>query len=304
MMLGNNDSYKGSYNVDLSGAFYSDMKALWGQYMGDDANKAAFDKTFGYAGYYEVQPNGNSKGRLIAINSIPPTIKGLSKNPETAVKAADDQLAWLEQRLADAKQSGAHVLLAYHVPTGVDTFATANSADKKTVILWSEDYNQRYTDLLKKYRDTVTAVIAAHFHSDSFQLLELGDTPSIVNMFAPSISPVYGENPSFKVVTYDKETLEPLNFKTYTYIINTDTPEWIKEYDFNETYQPQCTENCSLRSGYLNVHPEGAGAESYIKYFDGGHNSQPITDGAWMPYYWCATQHQTQKAFEACVAGV
>jgi hypothetical protein len=82
-------------------------------------------------------------------------------------------LAWLEAELSAAKQSQEHVWLVYHIPPGIDGYATfRQGACPATIIpMWDQAYAEPFYALLRCYADTVVASFAGHTHMDDFRLI-------------------------------------------------------------------------------------------------------------------------------------
>lgn len=77
------------------------------------------------------------------------------------------------------------------------------------------DWLDRFLDLMAAHRDTVVGLAYGHTHLD--ELRRLHDRQGAVTevaVSAPGITTNHGNNPGFKVVTYDPETKELLDFVT------------------------------------------------------------------------------------------
>ncbi len=296
--LGNNDSYDGNYYSDPKGDFYKNMTQLWQSMIPDVKNKASFEQTFPQAGYYAITLPTKTKqtNRVIFLNTVLFSAIAIGPNIKTA---AQQELTWLQQQLQSAKQNKQHVWLVYHIPNGVDAYYTVNK--KATTMLWQPQYNEAFLKLVNQYPDTIAALITSHIHMDAAQLIHLHNRVRLLNTFIPAVSPIYGNNPAFKVYDYYPHSMKLKNFQTY--YLNEPTGAWTLEYDFNKVYQPYC-HPCRILNGYSTIEQSGWRAEQYQKYYGVDTDSQYITQGYWLPYYWCALQHQTKKGYQACVASI
>lgn len=190
-------------------------------------------------GFYSARPVEGL--RVIALNSV---ILGREYNDVDGVSqeaAGDAQLDWLAAELADA-EGKEKVLLAMHIPPGSDAYAVSHQQAETS--MWTrdpqgegggaedagapaageaakdmagpaEDWLDRFLDLMAAHRDTVVGLAYGHTHLD--ELRRLHDRQGAVTevaVSAPGITTNHGNNPGFKVVTYDPETKELLDFVT------------------------------------------------------------------------------------------
>ena len=86
-------------------------------------------------------------------------------------------LAWFGARLEAALAAGERVWLVYHVPAGVDAYATAHarpapdgSCAAETVPFWREPYASAFADLMARHGGRVQAAFSGHIHRDSWRL--------------------------------------------------------------------------------------------------------------------------------------
>ena len=95
------------------------------------------------------------------------------------------------------------MILLYHIPPGTDAFATArhDACPVTPVPLLAEPYASELHALMQRYQGTIVANIAGHLHTDAFRILRSGDKPFGFVMIAPAISPIFGQNPSFRRFT-------------------------------------------------------------------------------------------------------
>ena len=152
-----------------------------------------------------------------------------------------DQFVWLKQQLDIAKHSNRKVYIVGHIPPAIGSYRHAQ--------FWHDKYLNQYYDILDTYYDDDDKVIVGqlfgHIHSDEFRLIQrqgskrsIGSTTTTTTTttttatryypiyLAPSITPIYGSNPSFRIVEYRTTTAtttknsnnvvgELLNYDTY-----------------------------------------------------------------------------------------
>lgn len=223
-VLGNNDSYTGNYKVVPNGLFLREISQVWSLFIKDKTNLQRFHNDFKTGGYYAIRLS-DKHYRIIILN----TVLFSDKSQNAAVKeAAVQQLAWLKTQLAEAKQNNEWVIIAYHIPVGIDIFKTFHFGFSMSKEFWMPEYNRSYENILRQYPTVVSGILAGHVHTDAFQsLISKARVPVI---FIPSISPIYGNNPGFKIISYTEDHFKLDNICMYDYPLNRTTPAWQIEY--------------------------------------------------------------------------
>jgi len=293
-LLGNNDTLTNDYDVVPNGLFLHDAANAWSLLIKDKANRNAFLMTFPQNGYYAVTLPQQQK--ILMLDTV---LFSSHTSNRVMTLAANNQMEWLKQQLALAKKQNRHVILACHIPVGVDIFTSFKLYFLFIKGFWQTSYSAEFQQLMQQYADIVIAILPAHIHMDAFQSIPDTNIPVI---FTPSISPIFGNNPGFKEFTYDPHTLSLDNYVTY-YLDNTAMiSDWRLEYNFNQVYQHDCEPSCSLIHGIRNLSVNNRLALDYQQFFSVGHHSQPITkDHYWQSYYWCGIHNITKVAYKTCL---
>ena len=204
------------------------------------------------------------------------------------------ELHWLADQLDIAEKQHSHVWLVFHIPYGIDNYNTARRPSRIT-LFWQPIYQQKLIKLLDQYSsEMITTIISSHIHMDGFQRHYL-----IINPFVSSISPIFGNNPSYKYYLYDKNNFKLENFMVY-YLDLAATPLlWKQEYNFNHHYQPNCV-HCFVSQGLLAIYKYGQAMQSYQRYYTISSKQLLITRHQWR-YYWCGINNATPKSFHQCL---
>ena len=154
-------------------------------------------------------------------------------------------LAWLRDQLAEARAAGGKVWLVHHV-IGIDPYSTVHSkaaacADHVTPFL-ADPFAEDYPALLREYADVIAGGLVGHMHYDDYHRIVLDNKSKGVSVekVTPAVSPIFGQNPSFNIFTYDRGTGAVTDFTT-TYLANLDTAtaataDWRAEYTFSSAY--------------------------------------------------------------------
>lgn len=269
-VLGNNDDVCGDYALRPGGPFLADTVRTVEGMVGPET-PSIFQRSWQTLGNYMV-PNPAVKDHLIAVintNYFSPHYKnscGTSAdgNPATAT------LAWLRQVLSDAEAAHRKVWLAYHIPPGIDAFATArhNTCPISPAPMFAAPYAAQFHALMERYRVTVTASFAGHVHMDGFRLLSETGTPFGFVVMNPAISPIFGQNPAFRRVTLtDDGTLAD---QSVYYLANLPeaqsgaAPRWQLEMSFDAAWSQPRFDLSSLQDVY---HQIGTVAEARDRWF-------------------------------------
>jgi sphingomyelin phosphodiesterase acid-like 3 len=296
-VLGNNDSYTTDYYASPKTAFYTDFSQMWSNLLIDSQNRQMFLNSFPQGGYYAITTKDNIK--LIVLNTI---FFSTSVQGENNEQGANEQLQWLNNQLALALKNQQKVWLFFHIPFGVDAYATSQAANHVIQPFWQASYNNQFMQLLANYGNLITAIFAGHTHSDGFMLNDVS-FPKVYLSVTPAISPIFGNNPGYKVYFFDPATAVINNMKTYYLPENNpnNNQNWAVEYDFNNIYQPTCT-YCNIAQGMANINETNKIASAYQNYYAVSNpNAQPITNGMWLPYYWCAIKNFTVNSYANCL---
>ena len=120
-------------------------------------------------------------------------------------------------------------------------------------------------------------------------------------IISPSISPIFGNDPAFKVLTMGTEGWTLRDYRSVAYHFEDSDPEFGFYYDFTDAYGS----DLPLRDGLIDLYPElAADAEkrgAYSGYYYSGHKGgNPINDTNW-PAYWCGIGRLPKTDYMDCV---
>ena len=213
-MLGNND-YTRDYDVPLTDAgagpnpWFSFLSAPWAAatsppQAGQEWSPLDDLETFRAGGY--GMRRLSAQLYLVTLNTVvysPRFPNAPGRDPFGQLAWLDRTLGWLERQGAGA--GAAKALITGHIPPGIDSWSFEP--------LWSERFAERYARLAARHDRVISAQLFAHQHCDTFRLLpaSLGVTHPV--FVASAVSPVYVNNPSFRVWRY--EGTELLDYTAY-----------------------------------------------------------------------------------------
>lgn len=197
-VIGNNDSYSGDYRVVPDGKFLHDTASTWAGYLIGSENRASILRDFPTAGYYAVTVPGSSTDRILLLDTVLFSKNAKGKKMHAA---ADQELVWLDQQLKMASRNKQHVLLAFHIPSGIDINLFLKHKFDIETDFWQTKYVDAVANIVKHYPSVVTGMLTAHVHVEFFQFIKIRPIGNVLARFTPSISPIFGNNPAMKLFT-------------------------------------------------------------------------------------------------------
>ncbi len=175
-------------------------------------------------GFYSARPVAGL--RVVALNSVLLGRKYHEVDGVSQEEAGDVELDWLETQLDGAARAGEKVLLAMHIPPGLDAYRVAQGEANPS--MWTRDpqggsatgpaetWLDRFLDMVAVHTDTVVGLAYGHTHEDELRRLhDRGGKVIEIAVSAPGITTNHGNNPGFKRVSYDPRSKELLGFTTY-----------------------------------------------------------------------------------------
>lgn len=192
------------------------------------------------SGYYSAK--ASNRLRIISLNSVIWSRSVSTSCPQDIamqLPAGDKQMMWLEQQLASAAFEGDKVYLIMHIPPGADAFSSRNDPSNP-VMMWGTDtdkstWQNQFLQKMSAYKNTVAGIFFGHTHMDEFRLIFDPVNEAQINQVAissPGISPLFGNNPGFKLVQFDEKTKLPTDFVTYNTTVG--PVKWQKPYWFSQ----------------------------------------------------------------------
>lgn len=181
-------------------------------------------------GYYSALPVEGL--RLIALNTVIFSRKFVAVDSTVPDTDRVVQMNWLAAQLAEASTRNEKVYIAMHIPPGLDAFSGKH--------MWHGSLSNDFLALVQQYQSTIAGILYGHTHMDEVRRLydTTGTTITEVAISCPGVTPLFGNNPGFKTVHYDRTTKELLDFTTYY-----TTPQskyWgTAVYTFSSTYSAQ-----------------------------------------------------------------
>jgi hypothetical protein len=168
-------------------------------------------------------------------------------HPEQRQQDVDQEISWLFLQMDIARSNGLQVLLAMHIPPGIDGYTGGNSLATGGKLMWDSTLKWRgkirvedfFVALVDTFRNNIIGLIGGHTHLDGIRMVLGGDnTPILPYISVPAISADHGNNSSFKVVQFDPANKFAFtDFVTYYHRKTDPILQFDSTYSFNQTFE-------------------------------------------------------------------
>jgi sphingomyelin phosphodiesterase acid-like 3 len=292
--LGNCDSYTG-YGPDAN-FLASNAQQLYRLALNGAGNEQDVISSITNGGYYSVEPAGMD---LVII--------GLNTTALSPLVVADPamiatQFAWFDARLAEASKAGKKVWLLMHAPPGADEGTTGEAGNDNgkitaATMMWVDMNQAKFMGIIEKYPGLIAMSLAGHTHMDEFRLLSPGNALAIT----AGISPVFGNNPAYKIFTLDSLSLTPTDYSVLNCNLPLAPSQFNSYYTFSQAYDLEGPLATSLAMLFPTLLASNAAQEQYQgAFYSGNQTSNPISSANW-PVYWCGIGFMDQQQFLTAV---
>mmetsp|Transcript_2219 Transcript_2219/g.6467 ORF Transcript_2219/g.6467 Transcript_2219/m.6467 type:complete len:486 (+) Transcript_2219:112-1569(+) len=243
-------------------------------------------ETFRRGGYYSRPMRNNVK--IIALNTV---IYSTNHQPRYSGDDPLGQFAWLKTKLSRIKEEGGHVMIVGHIPPAIGSFRRAQ--------FWQDRYFHQYLALIGEYSDIVSCQLFGHLHSDEFRVFPLQNVSPI--LLGSSITPIFGGNPSFRVVYYDDARGDIENYDTHYLDLNGSgsNATWEKLYTFREAYGVKNMTTATMQSIVDSIAHSGDELDTFISNQHVGAPQHPC-DGNCARDWACILTSATSREYNAC----
>jgi len=318
---GNNDDECGDYNIAAGGPFLHDTAELARTLALADEQ---FVSSWQSLGSYDLPHPAVRNGRIISLNTVFFSNKYQSENfdqgcAQTSSTAPEDLFAWLQERLDRAQRAHERVWLIFHIPPGMDGFSSlfqyqsllktkggqspAQVCASALVPMWVPKWTAHFDELLAKYKDTVVASFAGHTHTDDFRLISTADGSSSFVLINPAISPIYNQNPAFRVATLGRDgsliDAAVYYLPNLLYASSTTPGEWKREYTFSQEWKMRGVSASSLAKLYGKIQTNEADRAEWLKFYNTSSSAEHLPPGS-APGLYCAIEGLDAESYGNC----
>jgi hypothetical protein len=157
--------------------------------------------------------------------------------------------------------------------------------------------------ILSKYPGLIAMGITGHTHMDEFRVLSTGD----VFFGIPGISPVFGNNPAFKIFTIAAATGKPMDYVSIDYnLAASPAPaQFGALYTFSSAYNagPDTTLQSSMKQLYPELTPTAPATATFISNYVSNKTTYPwnMANTANWQFYACGFSEMDEADYVDCV---
>ncbi len=300
--LGNNDAYLGDYLLAAGGAYLNDTaEPLYTAFLENRATCTDYTSTYKAGGYFRADLGSMI---VLSLNSV---LFSSHRPTPTAGDAAWTQLSWFAAQLALARAQGLPVVVVTHVPPGIDIYSTARyylGSDGKlsdVSLMWHSEYNERFLSIVEEYADVITMVYAGHTHMDEFRIMEGTNNVQIPVWVTPSVSPIFHNNPGYRVLETRSDGASLENYQVFTMSLQATSKAFAQLYDFQQQYRLSAPDATGLPKLNTQLYRIESSKDAYISHYYGDVSDyEVITDAKW-PVYYCGITSMRKDAMLDCV---
>ncbi|KAH7975370.1 hypothetical protein HPB52_000631 [Rhipicephalus sanguineus] len=251
---------------------------------------------FERGGYYSLQLSKNI--RLVCLNTV--LWYTLNKGVRSSSRG-DPQLKWLREQLHDAQRQGQKVFISGHIGPG---FFIRTLPGETARILFFDDINDGYQDLIGDYKDVVAGQFFGHQHANAFVLLsdKAGNSHPLYKFTSVS------SNPSLRLYSYRRSNGMLLDYTIY-YLDLQDAnmaasskrvPRWERLFSSKDDFGLQDLSTASMVELAQRISRSPDLLSRYISYSTSLRDAGPC-DGVCRETMLCAIMASRRESHAACL---
>jgi sphingomyelin phosphodiesterase acid-like 3 len=303
--VGNHDSECDSYKMAGDTDLWKVLAPAWSTVASNPEAAAEFV----HGGYYAVPHPTLANHELVVLNSVFWSDKyaGGCSVEKNSGNPGDEEMAWLQKTLEQARKQGRIVTLEMHIPPGVNSEKAPKrkGEGKKAKLLWKPGYEAQFIRLAAQYGHSLQGNFAGHTHMDDYRIAVATDgRPFLLTHLTPGLCQIDGNNPGFQVMRYEKTSGDLEDMATF-YIpdlrsVDPSKNPWELEYTFQGAYgYPAYTmENLLDLAGRIDSDP--VTRQKYIDFYALKTPVKSPIDGENWPPFNCAHTHMDINSFNEC----
>jgi sphingomyelin phosphodiesterase acid-like 3 len=281
--LGNNDVEPDYYlPVVANSSTLMQTSIIWNSTLTPDEVQ-----TVRLGGYYrrEIAPGL----LLISLNTVLYSIHHAPDIPTSMIDPLE-QFAWLGETLDLALQSSFKVIIIGHIAPVLDSY--------RRTLLWQQHFVDSYLAIVETYASIIVGQLFGHVHSDEFRIIDPTSAAAPI-LLSGAVTPVYDNNPSFRIVEYSQFDNTITDYCVYWLNISEPEPTWAKGYCALEYYNLKAISSQELTRLAKDLATNDSTFEDFFWVFKAGDIS-PLP--AFSRADWsCLLQTVTVSAYQSCM---
>jgi sphingomyelin phosphodiesterase acid-like 3 len=303
IVLGNNDSYCGDYQIEPGSPFLARVAASWGASVGVQ-DPSRFVAQFSTGGYYTAPlPAGGAQA--IVLNDVFWSAGYQNRCGNTKDDPAAAELSWLQNTARELR--GKRVWVLAHIPPGIDAYSSYHAKPQAGVLFLQQRYNDGVIAALDSIAPNIPMMLSGHTHMNGFRILGPDPSnPQVPILVIPALSPVFESNPTFTVLHVNASDAGVADAQYFvlddlaTLSKNGRYPaRWRREFDFDSVFGHGVVDAWHLSALQQSIFDNDRVRYRYEEYYDGDSGRAPMTDESWR-FFWCADVALTPTTYDAC----
>jgi len=249
MTFGNDDAYRGDYDLERNGAFLHDMAPMCQAALGSSVDTAGFSNFAELGCYVAAVPNIGR--RVLSVSNVFwSSSRYANENPPTG----DKIITWLKDQLDTAAKAKEPVWLLMHIPPGGSCYVDRSHHARHTHN-WQPSYQAAFEQLLASTDADIEIMFSGHTHMDDFRFITYpnhGHNKTLMTKIVPGVSPKFGQHSGYQVYTMSDSTIS--DWTTHYY----DTGSW-KTYSTVADYGSAKPDELLKAFRAMQTHPTTSG---------------------------------------------
>ncbi len=158
---------------------------------------------------------------------------------------------------------------------------------------------------LQQFSADVRYGIYGHTHMMEFRVVaDASGAPRVGNQGIPAVSPIFGNNPAFVVLTLDARSRAITDYTVHTLTnlpaAGANAPDvWSKEYAFREAYGGDGVSAQTLAALHGTLNADANARANFTRFYDSGSGRAAPTMMTWRAI-WCGIARLDAAAFTRC----
>ncbi|CAG9582240.1 conserved hypothetical protein [Leishmania major strain Friedlin] len=114
-----------------------------------------------------------------------------------------NQFSFLRSELAKVRAASKRAIIMGHIPPGLNTYNVLKRGFGSAAgdMFWKEQYEATYNSIIREYKDLLVVQLFGHTHM--FKLLTMPRN-GVLGIVVPSISPIFGNHPSYLMANFSE----------------------------------------------------------------------------------------------------
>ena len=251
MVIGNTDFEKnyGSYEQDA--VDFTALSTIYDAFLRENERR-----TFIKGGYFYKDFPDHSI-RILFLNSV---IYSLEREFNESRKDPYNQFEFITNASKGAQSQGYSTGIIMHLPPNGNSYLSGSQSSEQNG--FHEYYAEQFNKIL--IDNDIKFVISGHTHLDTLSPTYSNQSDHLYSLGAPSVSPIKGNNPGFRVYSIRSHVIEDyIQYYADIQFNSEKTLNWEQEYIFSRAYSTEDLSNKNIKKAVQWIQNSGSGRWTY-----------------------------------------